>query len=71
VYLLGSGEDVFQSPGLVFKRSLDKFSNEQKYTSIDLLIDIINVGTGPSQLQKEFIGKIKLVMYPDSNKNEW
>jgi len=68
---LGSGEDVFQSPELVLTRSMDKLSNAQKSSSMDLLVDIINVGNGPSQLQKGFVEKIKLIMYPNGNLNEW
>lgn len=71
VYLLGSGEDIFQSPEKVLKRSLERFSEEQKSSSMQLLSEIINVGNSPSGLQKQFIEKVKKIMIPDLSKSEW
>ena len=71
VHLLGSGEEVFQSPEKVLKRSLELFSEEQKSSSVDLVSEIINVGHKPSDLQKEFLGKVKKIMIPGVSKSEW
>lgn len=71
VYLLGSGEDVFQSPEKVLKRSLESFSEPQKQSSVELLSEIINVGSSPSRLQNEFVKKINKILFPGVSKSEW
>ncbi|MHC9511803.1 TerB family tellurite resistance protein [Kangiella sp. M94] len=71
VYLLGPGEDVFHSPEKVLQRSLDKFSAEQKVSSMKLLSEIIHVGGAPSSLQQEFVNKVERVMNPDDGKSGW
>jgi len=71
VYLLGPGEDVFHSPEKVLQRSLDKFSAEQKVSSMKLLSEIIHVGGAPSNLQQEFVNKVERVMNPDDGKSGW
>lgn len=71
VYLLGPGEDVFQSPEKILQRSLDQFSDEQKASSIELLSKIIHVGGAPSNLQQEFVNKVHSVMNPSDGKSSW
>lgn len=71
VYLLGPGEDVFQSPEKVLQRSLDQFSDEQKASSMGLLSAIINVGGAPSNLQQEFVSKVRKAIHPNDEKNSW
>ena len=70
-YLLGSGEDVFQSPEKVIKRSLEKFTEVQKTLSLELLSEIIHVGNAPSDLQKEFVEKVTKSIQPAANKGGW
>lgn len=71
VYLLGSGEDIFQSPDKVLKRSIEKFSDEQKESSIELVCKIINVGGAPSALQEEFFNKVKKILSTRNNHSSW
>ncbi|GGC05779.1 hypothetical protein GCM10011352_34970 [Marinobacterium zhoushanense] len=71
VHLLGSGEEIFQSPERVLKRSIEDFTDEQRNSSIDLLNKVINVGGSPSKLQEEFLGKVKKLMLSGGDKKTW
>ncbi len=71
VYLLGSGEAVFQAPDKVLKRSLENFSDAQRQSSADLLSRVINLGDGPSALQKEFMQKVEPLLTPNTPKGTW
>lgn len=71
VHLLGSGEEVYQSPEKIVKCSLPKFTEEQKSSSINLISEIINLGTSPSDLQTDFLEKIKRCLSPATDKSNW
>jgi len=71
VYLLGSGEDVFQAPEKVLKLSLESFSEAQRTSSIELISEIINVGGQPSEVQTVFFKKVKKIMTSNASRNEW
>jgi uncharacterized tellurite resistance protein B-like protein len=71
VYLLGSGEDVFSHPEKVLRLSLEKFSKEQKQSSLELLSSIIHVGGSPSQLQMDFFSRVKCAINPPGDTKSW
>jgi len=71
VYLLGSGEAVFKAPEKVLKRSLEKFSEDQKSSSISLLKKVIAVGGDASDSQSEFYKKIEKSLYSNHENDKW
>lgn len=71
VYLLGSGEDVFESPDKVLKMSLGSFSDEQKSSSMDLLTEVVNVGGSATAVQNEFLEKVSREFAPEKSKDDW
>ncbi len=71
VYLLGSGEDVFQYPEKVLHRSLESFSAAQKESSLELISEVIQVGAAPSALQIEFMKKVRSVLDSEKKIGEW
>ncbi len=63
-FLLGSGEDVFNRPQEVLNRSLSKFSDAQKASTIELMTRVASVGSAPGQRQREFIQAVQAVFTP-------
>lgn len=70
-YLLGSGEDVFNRPKDVLERSMEKFTQEQKASAIELLKRISSVGDAPSESQRDYIDKITDILLPAKKKEDW
>ncbi len=70
-YLLGSGEEVFKRPDEVLARSLDKFSTEQKDSSLDMLQSISEIGGAPSQSQRDFIARIRNTLFAEVAVEGW
>lgn len=70
-YLLGDGMEVFARPEEILSRSLEKFSPEQKQSSIELLTRISEVGGPPSNAQSDYISRIEAVFYAQEPKPGW
>lgn len=71
IHLLGTGEEVFSRPSEVLARSLDKFSNEQKESAMELLIYISSIGGAASESQRGFISAIKATLIPEQVSSDW
>lgn len=71
VFLLGTGQEVFKRPKDVLVPNLEKFTSEQKNSSMDLLKQIANVGGSPSEPQQEFISNIKIQLIPEEPNSDW
>lgn len=69
VYLLGSGEEVFNRPAEVLSPSLEKFSAAQKHSSIELLKRVAAVGGLPSKSQETLINLVEKSLFPSGNGN--
>lgn len=70
-YLLGDGESVFNRPDQVLEKSLEKFTPEQKSSSLELLRKIAQVGGPSSPTQSSFIAKITEIFEPDTQRENW
>ncbi|NKB35222.1 MAG: TerB family tellurite resistance protein [Pseudomonadales bacterium] len=70
-YLLGSGEEVVRRPDEVLSRSLNKFSDEQKASAIEVLKRISNVGGPASESQKQFVSEIDSILHNQTEKESW
>ncbi|TGD76121.1 TerB family tellurite resistance protein [Mangrovimicrobium sediminis] len=70
-FLLGSGDEVFQRPEEVLARSLDRFSPEQKDSSLEMLNTISGVGGTPSQAQQDFIARIRGSLFTEVAAQGW
>jgi len=70
-YLFGSGEDVIARPGEVLSRSLQKFTEEQKASTLRELERVANTGSTPSVAQNKFIAAIKTILQPESENEKW
>ena len=71
-YLLGSGEEVFSRPHDVLARSLDKFSPEQRQSSMELLKQISEVGSAASDAQIRFMESIRTALFNnEKNTQGW
>ncbi|MFO1369187.1 MAG: TerB family tellurite resistance protein [Marinagarivorans sp.] len=71
VFLLGSGEDVFNSPDRVLRNTIDKFTDEQKNSVLDILQKVVAIGGSPSAMQTEFVSKVQAAMFPNNDKRNW
>ena len=71
VYLLGQGDEIYQNPQKVLEASISKFTSEQKASSIELLKEVIALGSDTSPLQSEFVSKVEQALFPKNNKNAW
>jgi len=70
-YLFGSGEEVISRPESVLERSLGKFSQEQKESTLEVLNRIANIGSPPSAMQVKFIQAIERALLPDKQSENW
>ena len=70
-YLLGDGLEVFKRPQDVVSKSLEKFSSEQRESSIQLLTRISEVSGPASDSQKDYISSIRGVFYSSKDKGSW
>lgn len=71
VFLLGSGEDVFNSPEKVLRNTLEKFTDEQKNSVLEILNKVVNIGGSPSAMQTEFVSKVHSAIFPNNDKRNW
>ncbi len=70
-YLLGAGDDVFSRPQEVLQRSLDKFSQDQKTSTINLMTQVAELGGAPSQRQRELIDAVQTVFAAPDVRPGW
>jgi uncharacterized tellurite resistance protein B-like protein len=71
-FILGDGEEVYQRPGDVLAQSLDKFSPEQKESTLELLAQVAAIGDAPTTVQRDFIAQIKVALTPgQEEKSGW
>ena len=70
-YLFGSGEDVIARPGEVLNRSLQKFTEEQKASTLRELKRIANTGGSPSTAQEKYIDQIEDILETKNKVEEW
>lgn len=70
-YLFGSGEEVIQRPDEVLQRSLQKFTEEQKSSTLVELERIANIGSAPSVAQHKFIDAIRNILQPKTQDEDW
>ena len=70
VYLLGIGVEVFDRPKDVLAPSLDKFTSQQKKSTLDLLKKVMDIG-GVNPVQTDFVAKIKDVLTPSGKDESW
>lgn len=70
-YLFASGEEVLNRPHEVLARSLGKFTDEQKRSTLDLLERIANVGGPASPSQEKYIETVRVALFPDAAGEDW
>ena len=70
-FVLGDGEEVYKRPDQVLALSADKFSDEQKESSVQLLHKIANVGAPPSETQQEFVQQVVSILSTKPDQNPW
>ena len=70
-YLLGDGVEVFERPQDVLSKSLEKFSAEQRESSISLLTRISEVSGPASESQRDYISLIRSIFSPSKDKGGW
>lgn len=70
-YLFASGEEVIARPGEVLNRSLDKFTEEQKKSTLRELDRIANIGSTPSAAQNRFIDAVRAILQADAEHESW
>lgn len=70
-YLLGSGEEVIDRPEEVLNRSLEKFTDDQKVTTIEILNRIANTGSPPSSTQNQYIRKVSAALRSNTDSENW
>jgi|GEM_PF-5809158 uncharacterized tellurite resistance protein B-like protein len=71
VYLVSNCREVFDRPKDVLEPSLDKFTADQRQSSLQLLNRIALVGGDPSPIQTDFIEKIASILSPPKDENSW
>ncbi len=70
-YLLGDGEEVYRRPHDVLSQSIDKFSQTQKESSMELLKQISEVGGAVSETQRGYIESIRSTMLVEPEARGW
>ncbi|MEO1080344.1 MAG: TerB family tellurite resistance protein [Pseudomonadota bacterium] len=70
-YLLADGEAVIERPDQVLERSLQKFTADQKSSTLEMLGRISQVGSERSEAQRVFISKIAAVFEPERRSGDW
>ena len=70
-YLFGSGEEVIARPGEVLSRSLEKFTEEQKTSTLKELKRIASTGSSPSVAQNNFVDVIERILQANFENENW
>lgn len=71
VFLLGSGEDVFNSPEKVLRNTIDKITEEQKLSIVNMLANVASIGGSTSNVQMEFVSKVRSALYTNGETRNW
>lgn len=71
VYLLGSGEGIYENPEKVIEPCLEKFSAEQKKLSIDLIRSVMDISPNLSDIQVQFFQRIEKELSLDERTSSW
>ena len=71
VYLLGSGEGIYENPEKVIEPCLENFSATQKSLSVDLIRSVMELSPNSSDIQSQFFQKIEKALSLQDGANSW
>lgn len=71
IYLLGTGDEVYSRVADVLNSSLEKFSEAQKHSSLELLQRVASIGGPPSEPQKSLIKAATDMLIPKPIRDKW
>lgn len=62
-YLLGNGEEVRANLEKVLKPSLEKFSENQAKSALELLDGVCEIDPSGNELKREFVGRVRQIFH--------
>lgn len=61
IYIFGDGEEAISKPERIIKTSLDKFTEEQATSIIELLQAIVNIDPANKSVKEDYLNKVRSV----------